>query len=178
VNWSAAAWSKPKGYSRGSYAGNFGYGDPDVADSAGMEAPGHVDGVFAWNFGISFDRIRDGTSHTLLTSELIPGGSDNLRGTWWCDEGPVFMQQYTPNDLTPDLGKVNRCGPNDPPQAPCMPVVNKNNYVVYTARSFHPGGVVAGMCDGSVRFIPNQVSLAVWRAAGTPNGMEPLNIND
>ncbi len=178
ANWTGASWSLPGGYSRGSYAGNFGHGDPNVPDSAGMEASGHIDGVFAWNFGIALTAAKDGTSNTLMTSELIPGGSSCLRGCWWQDEGPVFMQEYTPNDPTPDVARTGRCGPDDPPQAPCTAVLNVQKYVVYTARSFHPGGAVTGMCDGSVRFVPNTISLTVWRAMGTPRGGEPITIDN
>ena len=38
--------------------------------------------------------------------------------------------------------------------------------------SRHPGGVVAAMGDGSVRFISDSVNLAVWRAAATRAGGE------
>jgi prepilin-type processing-associated H-X9-DG protein len=42
--------------------------------------------------------------------------------------------------------------------------------------SYHPGGVNLAMVDGSVRFVPNTVSLAVWRAAGTRAGGESLQL--
>ncbi|MGE0758413.1 MAG: DUF1559 domain-containing protein [Pirellulaceae bacterium] len=35
------------------------------------------------------------------------------------------------------------------------------------ARSFHPGGVMHVLCDGSVRFSSSTVSEAVWRAVGS-----------
>jgi prepilin-type processing-associated H-X9-DG protein len=41
-----------------------------------------------------------------------------------------------------------------------------------TARSRHTGGVNASMCDGSVRFVPNSISLQAWQAMGTMNGGE------
>lgn len=43
---------------------------------------------------------------------------------------------------------------------------------VITARSLHPGGVNACMADGSVRFVGDSTSRAVWRALGTRNGGE------
>jgi prepilin-type processing-associated H-X9-DG protein len=42
--------------------------------------------------------------------------------------------------------------------------------------SYHPGGVNLAMVDGSVRFIPNAVSLAVWRGLGTRAGDEPIQL--
>jgi prepilin-type processing-associated H-X9-DG protein len=40
-------------------------------------------------------------------------------------------------------------------------------YAAVTARSYHPDGVNALFCDGSVRFINNSVNWATWRALGT-----------
>jgi len=158
-----------------SYAGNFGQSNPQIADSARMEQSEHVDGVFAWNWGISISRIQDGSSNTLMTSEIIPGNSNSLRGAWWYAEGPVFMQEYTPNDPTPDLTRTFRCGDDDQVAgaiAPCDDVLgNEAVRVVNTARSMHPGGVVTGMCDGSVGFANDTINLYVWRAMGTPNGL-------
>lgn len=46
---------------------------------------------------------------------------------------------------------------------------------VFTARSYHPGGVNAMMMDGSVRFIRDGINLSVWRALGTRNGGEVID---
>jgi prepilin-type processing-associated H-X9-DG protein len=42
------------------------------------------------------------------------------------------------------------------------------------ARSRHTGGVNAALCDGSVRFIRNTISITTWRALGTASGGETL----
>ena len=49
-------------------------------------------------------------------------------------------------------------------------------YGVYTARSYHPGGVNTLFMDGSVRFITNSIPQATWRALGTRNGGEAVVI--
>jgi type II secretory pathway pseudopilin PulG len=185
VNRQCAGWGDTQGFSRGSYAGNFGQGAPAIPNSAGMERTGHVDGVFAYNYGAKIAEITDGTANTLLTSEIIPGGPCGLRGAWWFDEGPVFMQEYSPNDPMPDL--VRRCDAVDGLPgaiAPCLRgstsgggTLTEGNMVVHTARSFHPGGVVTGLCDGSVRFVANTIALELWRALGTPHKGEPLSTN-
>ena len=166
-------WTPETGMSRVSYVGNFGQGDPDVSGSAGMEAVGHINGVFARNFGASYDKIGDGTSNTLLASELIPGDAACTRGLWWAEEGSFFLQEYTPNDPTPDLMRSSRCG-NPPANAPCVNGLPFGMYFrnVQIARSAHPGGVNITMCDGSVNFASDNIDLAVWRAMGTPNGGE------
>jgi hypothetical protein len=36
-----------------------------------------------------------------------------------------------------------------------------------SARSYHLGGVQVALGDGSVRFIPNNINLTVWRNLGS-----------
>lgn len=177
-----AATLPPEGLARGSYAGNFGQSHPSDfkngpgGDSAGMETENHVEGPWAYNSGMNFTQIRDGTSNTLLLSELIPGGELSIRGAWWYHEGPVFLQEYTPNSMASDKERTNRCSPEDKLDGALAPCddgsLGKNALkVIRTARSCHPGGVVVGMCDGSSRFIGDSVTIGVWRAMGTPNGI-------
>lgn len=170
------------GFGRISYAGNFGNAEGTNPANSQLEAsregrPGarRVDGVFSYNHGDKFGQITDGTSNTLLTSELVVGGPCSIRGNFCYDEGPVFMQFYAPNDSTPDL--VRWCDPQDAipgSAAPCVGSVSTLNMVLHTSRSMHPGIVVASMCDGSARVVNDGVQLDVWRAAGTPRGDESL----
>jgi prepilin-type processing-associated H-X9-DG protein len=43
--------------------------------------------------------------------------------------------------------------------------------------SFHLGGVNVTMCDGSVRFIRENINLYTWWSLGTRAGNEPINAN-
>jgi prepilin-type N-terminal cleavage/methylation domain-containing protein len=174
----------PEGYGRISYAGNFGNctdTNPPTAPSSAsqLEAPRtgsrflRIDGVFSYNHGDKFSQITDGTSKTLLTAELIAGGPCSIRAVFAYDEGPVFMQFYRPNDPTPDL--VRWCDSADKQIgaiAPCIDSLTRLNMVLHTSRSSHSGGVVVGMCDASVRFMSDDVTLFAWRAMGTPRGEE------
>src|SRR6185437_7076905 len=54
----------------------------------------------------------------------------------------------------------------------CM---NPNNDAHVAARSYHPGGVNVGFCDGSVRFVKSSIALNIWRALGTRGGGEVLS---
>ena len=49
---------------------------------------------------------------------------------------------------------------------------NKNATATMPASSAHPGGVNLALCDGSVRFVTNNVSVITWRAVGTRAGNE------
>jgi prepilin-type N-terminal cleavage/methylation domain-containing protein/prepilin-type processing-associated H-X9-DG protein len=59
------------------------------------------------------------------------------------------------------------------PNSPILDCLNTaNNYGLKTARSRHSGGVNLLLCDGSVRFVTNAVSLPTWRALATRGGNE------
>jgi prepilin-type processing-associated H-X9-DG protein len=44
-----------------------------------------------------------------------------------------------------------------------------------TAASLRPGGVNAGMCDGSVRFCESSIDRTGWRAIGSRNGGKAIS---
>lgn len=158
------------GYGRISYAGNFGQGQLEAVH---YPAGRRIDGVFRFNEGDKFSQITDGTSKTLLTAELIAGGVCSVRGEFAYDEGPVIMQDFPPNDRTPDL--VRWCDAEDQlpgAPAPCINSITTLNMVRHTSRSFHPGIVVTSMCDGSVRTVGDDIDPDTWKATGTPRGGE------
>jgi prepilin-type processing-associated H-X9-DG protein len=41
-----------------------------------------------------------------------------------------------------------------------------------SAGSPHPGGAFVGFCDGSVKFVSDEIAIEVWRAQGTRSGGE------
>ena len=49
--------------------------------------------------------------------------------------------------------------------------------VAVLAGSAHTGGVNVVMCDGSVRFVSNSISLLNWRAMGSRNLGEVISSN-
>jgi prepilin-type N-terminal cleavage/methylation domain-containing protein/prepilin-type processing-associated H-X9-DG protein len=112
--------------------------------------------------------ITDGTSKTLLMSEIIVSkadGDNTTRGDIINDDvifaSVQFMTRNTPNSGT---DQTSRCVNNDP-LAPC---VGGSNYNV-SARSRHSGGVGVVMCDGAVRFVSDNVSLTTWQQLGNMN---------
>lgn len=177
-----------------SYAGCSGYG-PARSETA-------MSGVFGTNDPlVSLGSIRDGASQTAAFSEWLLGesrrgfiGPDTrryafeiagftsnsdfeaflnecrnastwkyaargyLRGGYWLDFGDgttAYNHNLTPN--------ANSC------------VAGKGKYSqggVWTASSFHPGGVNVLFADGHVQAIKNTVDLNVWRALGTRSNGE------
>jgi prepilin-type processing-associated H-X9-DG protein len=117
-------------------------------------------------------KIQDGSSNTLMVSEVIIGQGNDLRGLTWWGSGSGFSSQLRPNDTSPDLSWSSSawCDPN-PPNPPCA---FRSSAYVFGARSRHTGGVNAAFCDGSVRFITNGVPAATWQALSTTNGGEVI----
>jgi prepilin-type processing-associated H-X9-DG protein len=47
--------------------------------------------------------------------------------------------------------------------------------IATTANSLHTGGVHVMLCDGSVRFVSENIDIRNWRAIGSMNGGETVN---
>ena len=113
---------------------------------------------------------------TANCSPTIPGQTFNWYNrrmfTWVSGEprATSYTHYYVPNDpVNPD------CALDSPPGL----VAGTANYDysghgLSTARSRHTGGVNVWLCDGSVRFVNNSISLATWRSLATRSGAEVL----
>jgi prepilin-type N-terminal cleavage/methylation domain-containing protein/prepilin-type processing-associated H-X9-DG protein len=141
--------------------------------------------------GCTIVRIIDGTSNTVMLSELIPvseafntpnsdspqGHNNDVRGAVIMPAagGNMFLTFTTPNSSTQDvlLGCETRLPPNNPFRLNCTQ--NQTTGDTWAAaRSRHSGGVNAAFADGSVRFIRDSINLATWRAMGTKAGGEVI----
>jgi len=154
-----------------------------------------ADGVIYSRSHVRFRDIQDGTSHTVVFSEHLlgdgtdaaPGGDDyrhrvvelpdgtqttpaacdpatapawsGQRGAKWVNghfADTMYNHWYGPNARFPDCH--NRF----------------HNFALTSARSAHPGGVHIALCDGSTRFVSENVNLTIWRALATRNGGEVI----
>jgi prepilin-type processing-associated H-X9-DG protein len=123
----------------------------------------------------SFNAITDGLSNTLMASELIIGQGGDLRGYGWWANGALFCAWFGPNTSSPDyMPSPSYCKTVPATNPPCVGQTATSGIIV-SARSFHSGGVHVGMCDGSVKFIKNSISLPTWRALSTTMGGEVIS---
>ena len=158
-------------YAKGSYAANNGIGPYILLQSTALNVQNASTvvepGPIGLNSHTKFTDILDGTSNTALVSELRRSTGDDFRGVLHYPEGPFYHHNYVPNDLTPDQVRASFCVST--PYAPCVGVFSSwdQRHLTMTARSFHPGGVNVGLCDGSVRFVSQSVSVTTWQALGT-----------
>ena len=191
-------------YLTGNYTGCVGSGDmygDSVDGSSGPWGPG----IFSVLPGQSFDRgapvgtwstpvaaVRDGTSNTLMFSELLVPALPDPR-PWMGPMGEIvygnmggalFSAALTPNSTAADhvRGPCPQRQGDTGYKAPCVsiggsPWWNPNGRGAYAAaRSHHRGGVNAAMADGSVRFVSESIDQSIWRSAGTRAGGEPVTL--
>jgi prepilin-type processing-associated H-X9-DG protein len=163
---------------RGNYVVNWGnswYGQNP--QPAGLAPFYHVNGDRSTPGDVKFTYITDGTANTLLMSECLMAKvtqDDDWRGDIHNDDGEFkFMTLLTPNSTSPD---VFFGGWFQPTTDPLMPATAGSQEVT-AARSRHIGGVNTALCDGSVRFVTNSISLNTWMALGSMNGGEVVGGN-
>ena len=134
----------------------------------------NLNGMF---YQMSSTRVRDvtdGTSNTLMTSEIrifpeadngspIDSESD-WRGFFSNTFGVTcwFSTEFPPN--TPQADQVRRCINATATGAPCAYVTSGSTRMF--ARSMHEGGVHAGMADGSVRFLSENINGPLYSYLG------------
>jgi prepilin-type processing-associated H-X9-DG protein len=137
--------------------------------------------------GTTFQQITDGSSNTLMLSEVL-GYDTSLdgRGGWALQAmgSSNFSAKWEPNavgqGVDPDTNqtssrydRIAMCDRIIPEGDPLRCELNRLNDDVWAAaRSRHAGGVNAAMCDASVRFVADGVDLRTWRALATREGGE------
>ncbi|MHC5543034.1 DUF1559 family PulG-like putative transporter [Singulisphaera rosea] len=176
-----------------SSSGGTGF-DPGIGDYDGNYAT--IDGAFVLKQSFGFAGITDGLSNTSAFSEsvygdgtpdgtAIAGAVDPMRVAIFLPAGTLTTpanckgNTYTGQRGVPwTLGGYDNSLYNHftTPNSPTLDCVNAyDNPGLKAARSRHPGGVNVGLCDGSVRFVKNSVSLVTWKALATRAGGEVIS---
>lgn len=189
------------GFIRGNYRGCVGSGDMYGLPPTGVTGSNWSLGPFSskqtqsiditaavQTMGCKLAEITDGTANTLLISEGIsnavePGWGGPIGEMIYGNiGGALFNSTLTPNSTVADqvYGPCPASAGDTRYKAPCVMIANSQWYQPSSlgahaaARSFHPGGVVVSLADGSTRFVTNSVDLNIWRAAGTRDGGEAV----
>jgi prepilin-type N-terminal cleavage/methylation domain-containing protein len=104
----------------------------------------------------TFSIVTDGLSNTFMVGEDIP--KRNKHCGWTRANYATGTCSIPPNNAM----KAGQPGYNNPDDWPN----------VYSFRSQHPGGLQFAMGDGSVQFVSDTISLAIYRALATRDGRE------
>jgi prepilin-type N-terminal cleavage/methylation domain-containing protein/prepilin-type processing-associated H-X9-DG protein len=136
-------------------------------------------GAFRADGSRKIDDFRDGSTKTILASEvragLLDGGggssSADTRGIWSMQfaGSAIYTHRLEPNSLDGDLIKgrgLSLCQKG--PGMPCKSSRTSGYYRDYAgARSNHAGGVNVVFADGHMLFVNDEIDIDVWRAAST-----------
>jgi prepilin-type N-terminal cleavage/methylation domain-containing protein/prepilin-type processing-associated H-X9-DG protein len=155
-----------------------------------------ADGIFYYLSSVKMTDITDGTSNTAMFSEKLRGqGNPNPRTDMFVMPVATTMAQafsqcesLNPTTATPLTSKqgyswvmgemccttynhmalpnTNTCASTG------FPGSMANMAMVVPPSSLHTNGVNILLCDGSVHFVTNGISLTTWRALGSRNGGE------
>ena len=174
----------------GGFKGNYimcAAGDTTMGERTGScnFCPDDLNGVFYMLSWTKVADVFDGTSNTLMGSELIviPGGvpattipSGDSRGAYYNSfrGGVLFTALWPPNTSVADrIDDHIHC--DDTGFEDIAPCIFTGEWVV-SARSYHAGGVNASLVDGSVRFVSENIERHVFQAMGTRNGGEVVDV--
>ncbi len=180
---------------RNNYYWNAGNGIVMYATgAAGQPAP---NGIVYHNRRIRFNDITDGLSNTAAMSEKITGDGNNGISTPKTD---TFRPGTYPNNAAEAILQCNAATVTDLSQQGYSNVggpwlqqyhsTNQYNHVLppngrscmfppgriaTTANSQHTGGVQIALCDGSVRFVSENLDTGTWRSLGSADGGEVVS---
>ena len=142
--------------------------------------------LYGRNRSLPIKKISDGTSHTLLMSEVrtikyANGWGGSISELETALGGCTFNTFMEPNSPRGDNafrigywkascteGNVlDETAMDGVPGPTCSGDGTTWGAQIFDARSKHRGGVNASCCDGSVHFVNDGIDLKLWRALGT-----------
>jgi prepilin-type N-terminal cleavage/methylation domain-containing protein/prepilin-type processing-associated H-X9-DG protein len=129
-----------------------------------------ADGMLYYDSNVTIAGITDGTSNTMILGELAYGklpAEERWDWVWWNSGNNADTLFNTLYPVNPQR-KINQGYTN-------TGQLGANVSIAYhSASSFHPGGINAGFCDGSVRFIKDTINTMPYDAnTGLPVDMAP-----
>jgi prepilin-type N-terminal cleavage/methylation domain-containing protein/prepilin-type processing-associated H-X9-DG protein len=185
---------RPRSSGGNNYRGTAGVG-PHVGTLA--EYPDSGNGIFADVEAIRPAYVPDGLGHTVMFSERLRGSGDPAGPVVERDIAHMPAIFVSNADQLMTLCRIAARPTNEfyvrpgwqwfwrgrghtlythaqPPNGSVVDCLNTGlaKDGMATARSMHPGGVNVLMGDGSMRFVAEGISVAVWRGLGTRNGNE------
>jgi len=126
-------------------------------------------GIFHWGRVTPAATVRDGLSNTLAYGEFVQIDRAGTYGVWPGNVRPWLLSATSPNGtytfkvvaypINADVSRYDNIEFNYLPMG-----------------SYHAGGCNFTMADGSVRFMGDSLSMTVYQALATRNGLEPVQV--
>ncbi len=141
-----------------------------------------INGPLTVNYGVRLNTISDGTSNTILIAETkyMPLSNPAVPQFWmtWASSISIAWDASVDTGIPIPSGKPD--GNQYRYKVPMVALVNPPNAVVFDAGvqsggaelmtqnsgSYHTGGLNVALCDGSIRFVTDSVSISLYRSAG------------
>ena len=156
----------------GGNGGTYGAPGPAPLPAGYVRMPGMFDGQNR-TAQIKLTDVTDGLTNTIMFGEVLQGQGRDLRGFAWWGDASAFSTYYPPNTTANDLIYTTTYCNNLPMQGlPCSGAGGAH----FSSRSRHPQGVMAGLGDGSVRFVRNSIDPNTWLWMGPANDGYVINI--
>lgn len=147
------------------------------ADGPGGGAAGAMAFTAYYGKHMPMGSITDGTSNTLMASEVLQGRNRDLRGFTWWGGASGFVTYLAPNSTSPDVITGGICESLTQPLMPCVTATTATRPRMMGARSLHAGnGVNVVYCDGHVSMVTNNIDYNNWNALGTSAGGEVVTV--
>lgn len=157
------------------YLGVQGGGPTPPCSTQGGVRVFYLSGTIYLNSITRMRDITDGTSNVLLLGETkycpTPAGRSDGSHSSWCSSIKVDSTFAVPLTFAGAMAQINSI-PGNGGTTDCFNIISR------TFGSFHTGGAHFSMCDGSVRFLSDNIDLATYRAVaqrmdGQPAGGLP-----
>lgn len=160
-------------YGPGGIGNLFGTGG---AGHGNTKNPSDVSGVFSRvNYGAKISQIADGTSQVIMMGELVPNCGDHTRNGWYHFNAPWVA---TTAPINYPIKCVYEAGWSDPVGSANGPATVCNHWQNWTTsqgfKSRHKGGAHFVFCDGSVRFLSENINYRTYQQLGDRRDGKPV----
>ena len=141
-----------------------------------------LDGVFFNKSGVRIADIKDGTHQTIMIGEAVPDMPTKLEREQQSAFGPKDHWYIGSDDVDTGNGLDHSevLGSTGVPMNLTRVEAFAQGYIrgyELTFGSMHPGGCNVALCDGSVRYFSENLSLDVWRYLGQRADRKTLELD-
>ncbi|ADB16103.1 protein of unknown function DUF1559 [Pirellula staleyi DSM 6068] len=143
--------------------------DPGGSISGRHMESADLEGILFGNSGVRFGDITDGTTNTFMIGESWHDSAfnqDNNSADFWYIGSPQIKNNQT--EYSEFVGSTAV------PMNSRKIATTNGHYKELSYTSYHPGGAMFCLADGSVRFVSYTINLATYKALGSRNGGETI----